>query len=85
METTAELFRTLEDSFVCHPEENTVFLNLFGVTLNEDADVRWFVKGFKPWVDKKGKINMVANYDGFDLFKGLELLYGEVRRSKQCN
>jgi propionate CoA-transferase len=82
METTAELFGTLEDRFVYHPEEHTVFLNLFGVTLNEEADVRWFVKGLRdriqPLVDKKGKINMVANYDGFDLRKGLEPLYSEV-------
>jgi propionate CoA-transferase len=82
METTAELFGTLEDRLVYHPEEHTVFVNLFGVTLNEEADVRWFVKGLrdrlKPLVDKKGKINMVANYDGFDLRKGLEPLYAEV-------
>lgn len=82
MGTTAELFGTLDDRIVYHPEEHTVFLNMFGVTLNEEEDVRWFAKGLrermKPLVDQKGKINMVANYDGFDLRKGLEPLYGEL-------
>ncbi|KAL3941727.1 MAG: hypothetical protein SGBAC_003971 [Bacillariaceae sp.] len=81
MGTTSELFGTLDERVIYHPEHHTVFLNMFGVTLNEPEDVIWYADGLrriiKPIVDKHGKVNMVANYDGFDLRKGLEPLFGE--------
>lgn len=81
MGTTAELFGTLDERVIYNAEHHTVFLNMFGVTLNEPEDVEWYADGLrriiKPIVDEKGKVNLVANYDGFDLRKGLEPLFGE--------
>jgi propionate CoA-transferase len=77
----AELFGTLEERCVYHPQDHTVFFDLFGITLNEEDDVTWLINGLrsilKPLVDEYGPINMVASYDGFDVRKGLEHLYEE--------
>ena len=81
MGTTAELFGTLDERVIYHPEHHTVYLNMFGVTLNEAEDVIWYTDGLRriitPLVEKYGKINMVGNYEGFDLRKGLEPLFAE--------
>lgn len=58
-----------------------MYLDLFGITLNSEDDVNWFINGIrdilKPCVDAKGKINMVVNYEGFCLSSQLEEMYGE--------
>ena len=58
-----------------------MYLDLFGVTLNSEDDISWFTNGLrgilKPYVEAKGKIHMVVNYDGFDLSNRVEDLYRE--------
>lgn len=64
-----------------HEDDHTMYLDLFGVTLNTEDDVNWFFNGLreimKPCVDAKGKINMVVNYEGFDLSHHLEEIYSD--------
>jgi hypothetical protein len=66
-----------------------MYLDLFGVTLSSEDDVHWFINGvrdiLKPYVDPKGKINMVVNYEGFDLSNHLEDLYGTLVESLQSD
>jgi hypothetical protein len=56
-----------------------MYLNLFGITLNTKDDVEWFMTSLRemmhPLVQKKGPLDMVINYDGFDVSKDLESVY----------
>jgi len=53
-----------------------MFLDLFAINLNTHEDVEWFFRTLAeildPLVKKKGPIDMVIQYDGFDLRQGLE-------------
>jgi propionate CoA-transferase len=75
------LFGSLEERCTYHACDHTMFLDLFGITLNSKEEVRWFhgciAEILNPFVKSKGPINMVVQYDGFDLHKGLERFYGE--------
>lgn len=79
MNASAQLFGTLEERCTYHESEHTMFLELFGITLDTEEDVNAFFDGLAnildPLVKKKGPIDMVVNYDGFDLRKGLEEHY----------
>lgn len=79
MKVTAEIFGSLDKRFNYHESDHTMYLDMFGITLNSEDDVDWFIKGVREIlagpVAKKGPINMVVNYEGFDLGKGLEGYY----------
>ena len=79
MKVGAEMFGSLEDRCIYHDEDHAMYLDLFGITLDNDDDVKWFFSSLRnilgPLCEKKGPIDMVVNYDGFDLHKGLEDLY----------
>lgn len=81
MNVTAEFFGSLDERCNYHSEDHTMYIDLFGITLNEEQDVNWFIGGLRdilsPLVLDKGPINIVVNYDGFDLGKGLERSYSE--------
>jgi propionate CoA-transferase len=81
MNVSAEFFGSLEDRVVYHPEDHVLYADLFGITLNEEEDIDWFVGGIRdillPLFKAKGPIDMVVNYDGFDIRKGLEEMYSE--------
>lgn len=81
MHVVSELFGSLEERCTYHEEDHTLFLELFGITLNTEQDVYWLMKGLRsimdPLVWKKGKINMIVQYDGFDIRKGLEDLFSK--------
>lgn len=53
-----------------------MFLDLFAINLNTSEDVDWFFNTLSeildPLVRAKGPIDMVVQYDGFDLREGLE-------------
>lgn len=53
-----------------------MFLDLFGININTHEDVEWFFTTLAnildPLVEKRGPIDMVINYDGFDIRNGLE-------------
>jgi propionate CoA-transferase len=75
------LFGSLEERCTYHVCDHTMFLDLFGITLNSKEDVRWFhgciAEILNPSVKSKGPINMVVQYDGFDVHKDVERFYGE--------
>jgi hypothetical protein len=66
-----------------------MYLDLFGIMLSNEDDVRWFINGIrdilKPCVKAKGKVNMVVNYEGFDLSNHLEELYCILLESLQSD
>lgn len=79
MNVLGEMFGTFQEKFSYNEEDHIGFLDLFGITLTTEEDVRWFYKTFRsvlaPLVEAKGPINLVVNYNGFDLRKGLEDAY----------
>lgn len=76
MGVLSEIFGSLKDRCVYHENEHTVFFDLFGITIDSDADITWLVNGLaailSPLVEKKGPVDVVVNYDGFDIRKGLD-------------
>lgn len=82
MNVMAELFGSLEARCVYHEPDHTMFLELFGITIDTEEDIKWIVEGLReilaPLVEKRGKINMIINYDGFDIRKGLEDKYSDA-------
>lgn len=81
MKVTNEIFGSLEERFQYDATDHTVYVNLWGITLNTEDDVVWFENSMrsilKPIVEQGGPVNMVANYEGFDLGKGLEGFYSD--------
>ena len=80
IQVSNEMFGSLEGRCTHHHErDHTMFLDLFGITLNSEDDVIWFFAGLHkilgPLVKKMGKIDMVVQYDGFDLRDDLSNLY----------
>lgn len=77
-----KLFGSLDERLDYDQEEHMMYLNLFGVSLNSEADVNWFISGLdrilETYTKEKGKLDMVVNYDGFDLKSGLEDLYKDL-------
>lgn len=79
MDAVSELFGSLSERVTYHSEEHTVYLDMFGITLNTADDVTWLFSSLRailhPIVEEKGPVEMVINYDGFDISKGLEAKY----------
>jgi propionate CoA-transferase len=79
MNVTSELFGTLKERSTYHEKDHIMYLDLFGITLNNEEDVKGFFGGMRelldPLVKAKGLINMIVQYDGFDLRQGLEDKY----------
>jgi hypothetical protein len=75
MNVTAELFGSLKERCTYHANEHTMYLDLFGITLNSEDDIKWFFGTlrviFDPLVKAKGPIDMIVQYDGFDIRQGL--------------
>lgn len=76
MDLCSEFFGNLEERISYHAPDHILFIELFGININSIKDIKWFTNGLRqlldPLVKEKGPINMVVNYDGFDLRKGLE-------------
>jgi propionate CoA-transferase len=72
----ADLFGSLDDRVTYHEDDHIVFLELFGITIDSDDDIRWLTDSLgyilDPLVLAKGPVDMVVNYDGFDIRKDLE-------------
>jgi len=79
MNLRSEFFGSLDARCTYHAKDHTLFLELFGINIHCVEDIDWFFNGLrrilKPLVKEKGPIDMVVNYDGFDLRKGLEEQY----------
>jgi propionate CoA-transferase len=86
MNMRSELFGSLMERFRYHEKDHTMFLELFGITINSEDDIDWMVDGLigvlDPLVKEKGKIGMIVDLDGFDIRKGLESKYVEAIREK---
>lgn len=82
MGAASDFFGSLEDRITYDEENHTIYLEMFGIVLNSEEDVEWFGVAMRevlrPYVELQGKVNMISNYDGFDLGKGLEGLYTET-------
>lgn len=88
MEVAADFFGSLEERCVYHAADHTMFIDLFGITLNTQDDINWFIHGIRDIISspvgENGPIDMVVNYNGFDVAKGLEDTYSEkVRELEQ--
>uniref|UniRef100_A0A6S8RH92 Uncharacterized protein n=1 Tax=Chaetoceros debilis TaxID=122233 RepID=A0A6S8RH92_9STRA len=79
MKVLDELFGSLLDRCTYHELDHTIYIYLFGITLSSEDDVDWYSnligEIIQPLYRNKGPIDMVVNYDGFDLSKGLESYY----------
>lgn len=69
-----------------------MFIDLFGINLYTKEDVEWFYHTlcgiFEPLVKAKGPIDVVVQYDGFDIRKGLEdehIKYTKIMEGKYYN
>jgi propionate CoA-transferase len=74
-----DFFGSLEDRVTYDEETHTIYLELFGIVLNSEDDVSWFEGAvrevLRPYMEARGKVNMISNYDGFELGRGLEDFY----------
>jgi propionate CoA-transferase len=84
MDVRKELFGSLQERYVYHEEDHILFLELFGITIDTEDDLTWFAQGIKmlldPLVEKKGPLDMVVSYDGFDIRKDLEDAFSVLLR-----
>jgi propionate CoA-transferase len=76
MGALSEMFGSLKDRCTYHDKEHTVFIDLFGITIESEPDINWLVNGLAailaPLVQNKGPVDVAVNYDGFDIQKGLD-------------
>lgn len=74
-----ELLGSLESRCCYHPEDHTIFINLFNISIQSKDEVDWFVNSLdeiiSPLTKDKGPVDVVVGYDGFDLRSGLEEYY----------
>ncbi|GKY98202.1 hypothetical protein MPSEU_000777900 [Mayamaea pseudoterrestris] len=79
MNAASEIFGSFKDRFSYHAEDNVMFLNLCGISLNSDEDMDWYFRclreTFGEVKSEHGKMNMVINYDGLNLNGSLENRY----------
>lgn len=79
MHAASQLFGSFKDRFKYREEDNVMYLNLFGITLNAEEDVEWFFGCLRDVLSEvkrdHGKVNMVINYDGMNLNSNLEAHY----------
>ena len=63
MNMRSELFGTLKERCKYHATDHTMFLELFGITIDNEKDIKWLVEGLKgildPLIEEKGPIEMV--------------------------
>ena len=74
-----QLFGSLRDRVKYRSNDHVVFIDLFGVQLATEEDVRWFASALDevlaPLTKEKGPADVIVTYDGFDLRSNLEEAY----------
>ena len=74
-----QLFGSLRDRVKYRSSDHVVFIDLFGVQLATEEDVRWFASALDevlaPLTKEKGPADVIVTYDGFDLRSNLEEAY----------
>lgn len=82
MGALSEMFGSLPDRCTYHASDHTLYIDMFGITVESEADIWSVVNGFKaviaPLTEKLGPIDVVSNYDGFDIRQGLEDEYSRA-------
>lgn len=83
-----DVFGSLEDRATYKAEDHSVYLDLFGVSLQSAEDIKKFFgsleKIFSRYAEGgKNKFHAYLNYDGFDVRSGLEETYGEYALDMQ--
>jgi len=77
----SHLFGSLDDRCTYHEDDHTLFIDLFGVNITAEEDMKWFFEGLDQIMADltkgKGPLNIIANYDGFDIRSNLEDQYVE--------
>lgn len=77
-----QLFGSLADRCTYHTEDHLFYMNLFGVSLQTPSDIQWFLTSLDqilhPLTKDRGPVDVVVNYDGFDLHIGLEEIYADA-------
>jgi propionate CoA-transferase len=80
--------RTVQDRCIYHEADHALYVDLTGITLATVADVDQVVGGIegvmKPLVAKGGPLNVVVNYDNFDLRVEVEKLYQDRVKELQA-
>jgi propionate CoA-transferase len=81
MGVLAEMFGSMLERCTYHSAEHIMFLDMFGITVDNESDIMWVINGVRnilsPLVEKRGPVDMVVNYDGFDIRPGLEEEYSK--------
>jgi len=74
-------FGSLAERCTYHEDDHLLFIDLFGISLRNEPEVDWFFvslnKILQPITDKKGLVDVVVSYQGFDLKSGIEDYYAE--------
>ena len=77
-----QLFGSLRDRVKYRSNDHVVFIDLFGVQLATEEDVRWFALSLDellaPLTKEKGPADAIVTYDGFDLRSNLEEAYSDA-------
>jgi hypothetical protein len=77
-----KLFGSLRDRCIYHPEDHVLFIDLFGVSLLSEEEVAligdYFDEIMTPLTETRGPLDVIVNYDGFDLRTGLEESYANA-------
>lgn len=79
-----QLFGSIEERINYYEDDHVIFINMFGVYFNTEDDIVLFHESLdkilKPLVDKKGPIDVVVNYDGFDINPSILSLFNSYIR-----
>ena len=71
MNLSNDMFGSFDERCVYHEEDHALYIDLFGVTLSNENDIDRFYTALDriiaPLFEEKGPINVIVNYDGFDI------------------
>ena len=74
-----ELFGSLKDRIKYRSTDNSIFIDLSGISLAREEEIEWFANALDqvltPMTKKNGPADVIVTYDGFDLRSGLEEAY----------
>jgi len=82
-----KLHGSLRDKCIYHPEDHVLFIDLFGISLVSREEVDLVAKYLDTimisYTESRGKLDVIVNYDGFDLRTGLESAWAEAMENLQ--
>lgn len=77
-----ELFGSLKDRVTYHDGDHVIFIDLTGICLASEDEVRWLGRSLHllldPITKDLGPLNAIVNYDGFDIKSGLEQVFADT-------